>query len=79
MGMRLMLNFLMAKSMKNEPNMQEMIDFIRKTTPAKIAEELASVQPMDEAGKALGKLIEILDEAGPNSVLVITPGKETNE
>lgn len=60
-------------------NIQEMIDQIRKMTSTKIAEDLVSVQPMDEAGKAVGKIIEILDEAGPNSALVITSGKEKNE
>lgn len=60
-------------------NIQAMIDQIRKMTPAKIAEELVSVQPMDEAGKAVGELIEILDKAGPNSAFVITSGKEKNE
>jgi len=42
---------------------------IRKTVPNQIANELTSVQPMDEAGKALSDLVEMLKDGG---VLTIT-------
>jgi len=48
---------------------QQIIDMIRKTVPNQIANELTSVQPMDEAGKALSDLVEMLKDGG---VLTIT-------
>ena len=50
-------------------DMQDLLNMVRKLAPKKIAEELVSVQPMNEAGKALGELIELLQDGG---VLTIT-------
>lgn len=52
------------------------IDQIRKVIPSEIAAELASVQPMDEAGKAFKQLYDLL-AANPDKVLVITGGEGT--
>ncbi len=37
---------------------KKILEIIRKTTPEKVAEELNSVQSMEEAAKALGKIFE---------------------
>lgn len=55
---------------------QKLIDMIRKLEPARVANELVSVQPMDEAGKALGNLYKLLKETG--GVLTITSRKGKN-
>lgn len=50
------------------------IEQLRSVMPARIAEEIVSVQPMDEAGKALGDLYQILKD-NPGKHLVITSGR----
>lgn len=57
--------------------LQKLIDMIRKSEPARISNELVDVQPMDEAGKALGELYKLLKETG--GILTITSNKEKNE
>jgi hypothetical protein len=53
----------------------EMMKLLRSTAVSAIAEDLVSVQPMDEAGKAFKELYDILAE-NPNSHLVITCKRE---
>ena len=50
---------------------QAILAMLRETKPAELAAQLVSVQPMDEAGKALGELYELL-KANPDKHLVIT-------
>ena len=52
---------------------QQIINLIRKEVPNQIANELACVQPMDEAGKALSHLVEMLKDGG---VLTITSKRD---
>jgi hypothetical protein len=55
-------------------NLQNILDSLRRVMPAQVAAEIASVQPMDEAGKAIAEPDAIL-AANPGSHLVITSGK----
>ena len=49
--------------MSEKSEQQKLIDMIRKLSPQVIAEELTSVQPMDDGGKALGELYRLLKES----------------
>jgi hypothetical protein len=53
----------------------EMMKLLRSKAVSAIAEDLVSVQPMDEAGKAFKELHDIL-AANPNSHLVISCKRE---
>jgi len=47
------------------------IEQLRSIMPAQVAAEITSVQPMDEAGKAVGELYELLKD-NPDKSLVVT-------
>jgi hypothetical protein len=53
---------------------QSILDMLRLVTPAQIAAEIISVQPMDEAGRALAELDAIL-KANPDKQFVLTGKK----